>query len=48
MLSVDAPALSIFGLISPQVIDMAGELAKLSGFPVMIRPATEDPSPTFE
>jgi hypothetical protein len=48
MLSVDSPALTIFGLMSSQVIEMADELAKLSGFPVIIRPATEDPSPTSE
>jgi hypothetical protein len=44
MLSFDTPALTIFGTISSQVIEIAGELAQLSGFPVIIRPATEDPS----
>jgi hypothetical protein len=43
MLSIDAPALTIFGSMSSQIIEMAGELAKLSGFPVTIRPVTEDP-----
>jgi hypothetical protein len=48
MLSVDVPALSIFASMSPQVIEMAGELAQLSGFPVVIKPVTEDPSVYFK
>jgi hypothetical protein len=48
MLSVDAPGLTIFGSISSELIEMADGLAKLSGFPVMIRPTTEDPSICFE
>jgi hypothetical protein len=44
MLSVDAPALTIFGSMSPQIIQTASQLAELSGFPVTIRPAKEDPS----
>ena len=48
MLSVDAPALTIFGSMSPRVIEMAKQLAELSSFPVTIRPATEDPSASFE
>jgi hypothetical protein len=44
MLSVDTQALTIFGSISSQIIEMASDLAKLSGFPVVIRPAMEDPS----
>ncbi|KIM86307.1 hypothetical protein PILCRDRAFT_4817, partial [Piloderma croceum F 1598] len=47
MLSVDVPALTVFGAMSPEIIEMAGELTKLSGFPVMIRPVTEDPSAHF-
>lgn len=44
MLSVDVPALTIFGSMSPQTIKIADELAKLSDFPVIIRPTTDDPS----
>jgi hypothetical protein len=44
MLSFDAPALTIFGLMSPQIINIADELANLSGFPIVIRPVMEDPS----
>ena len=47
MLSLDALALMIFGSMSLQIIKMVDELAKLSGFPVKIRPVTEDPSITF-
>jgi hypothetical protein len=42
MLSIDTPALTIFGLMSPQLVEMAAKLAQLSGFPVMIRPVTEE------
>jgi len=48
MLSVDTPALTIFGSMSPQIIGMANQLAKLSGFPIMIRPVTENPSAPSE
>ncbi|KIM88029.1 hypothetical protein PILCRDRAFT_269116 [Piloderma croceum F 1598] len=48
MFSVDAQALSIFGSMSPKIIEMARELAKLSGFPVMIRPVAEYPSALFK
>ena len=48
MFSVDAPALSIFGSMSSKIIEMARELAKLSGFPVTIRPVTEYPSVLFK
>ena len=48
MLSVNAPALAIFGSMSPKMIELADELAKLSSFPVIIRPATEDPSLHFK
>jgi hypothetical protein len=44
MLTIDTPALTIFGSISARVVEMAGKLAQLSGFPVMIRPVTEEPS----
>ena len=44
MLSVHTPALTIFGSMSPYIMEVAEELAKLSNFPVIIRPATEDPS----
>ena len=48
MLSVDAPALTIFGPMSAHIIEKADTLANLSGFPVMIRPATEEPFATLE
>jgi hypothetical protein len=48
MLSVDVQALTIFGSMSPQIIKTADELAQLSQFPVIIRPATEDPSVYFK
>ena len=48
MLSVDAPALTIFGPMSEQIIEKADALAKNSGFPVIIRPAAEEPFVTFE
>ncbi|KIM71710.1 hypothetical protein PILCRDRAFT_93742 [Piloderma croceum F 1598] len=48
MLSVNAPALTIFGSMSPKMMELADELAKLSGFPVTIRPVTEDPSAHFK
>jgi hypothetical protein len=48
MLSVNASALTIFGPISPQIINAVFVLAQLSGFPVMIRPTTEDPSASFK
>jgi hypothetical protein len=44
MLSIDTPALTIFGLMSARLVEMADELAQLSGFPVMIRPVTEEPA----
>lgn len=48
MLSVKLAALAIFGKISASLIQMAEELAEVSGFPVMIRPFREDPSPRFK
>ena len=48
MLSINVPALTIFGPMSQGIIKIAEELARISGFPVMIRPATEDPSAYFE
>ena len=48
MLSVDAPALTIFGPMSTQIIELASRLAELSDFPVIIRPASEDPSASFK
>jgi hypothetical protein len=48
MLSVDELALTIFGPMTPQIIKTADELAKLSRFPVIIRPATQDPSVYFK
>jgi hypothetical protein len=47
MLSVDAPALTIFAPMSSQTIKLGDGLAQLSGFPVMIRPKAEDPSAYF-
>jgi hypothetical protein len=47
MLSVESPALTIFGAMSTELIRMANELAELSGFPVIVRPLEEDPSPHF-
>jgi hypothetical protein len=47
MLSVDRPALTIFGSMSSQIIDLADKLAGLSGFPTIIRPVAEDPSAYF-
>lgn len=43
MLSVESAALTIFGTISMPVIQMANQLAELSGFPVMIKPLGEYP-----
>jgi hypothetical protein len=48
MLSVNAPALTIFGSMSPKMMELADELAKLSNFPVIIRPVAEDPSAHFK
>lgn len=48
MLSVKSAALVIFGTISALLINMAEELAELSGFPVVIRPFGEDPSRSFK
>jgi hypothetical protein len=47
MLSVESPALTIFGAMSVELIQMANELAELSGLPVIVRPLEEDPSPRF-
>jgi hypothetical protein len=47
MLSLESPALSIFGPISASLVDMACDLADVSGFPVIIRPHNEDPSDRF-
>ena len=48
MLSVDAPALTIFGPMSEWIIEKGETLSKLSGFQVIIRPATEEPFAIFE
>ena len=48
MLSVELPALAIFGTISIPLIQIADELAELSGFLVMVRPLSEDPSHHFK
>jgi hypothetical protein len=48
MLSVKSAALAIFGTISAPLIQMAEELAEISGLPIMIRPFGEDPSPRFK
>ena len=48
MLSVDTQALTIFGSMSSKMIEIADMLAQLSGFPVIIRPVTEDPSTYFK
>jgi hypothetical protein len=47
MLSVESPALAIFGKMSVQLIQTANELAEFSAFPVIIRPLEDDPSPRF-
>ena len=43
MLSVDLAALAIFGTMSVSLISIAGTLANLSYFPVIVRPPEEDP-----
>jgi len=45
MLSVNSAALAIFGTMSVHLIRVAEELANFSGFPVIVRPLEEDPSP---
>ena len=47
MLSVDSPALTIFGQMGALLIDVAKELAKISRFPVIVRRLEEDPSLLF-
>jgi len=44
MLSVNLPALAIFGMMSVSLIKVAEALANLSGFPVMVRPLNAYPS----
>jgi len=44
MLSVDSPALTIFGKMSASLIRVAEKLANFSGFPVIVRLLEEDPS----
>ncbi|KAF7341910.1 Protein cps3 [Mycena sanguinolenta] len=44
MLSPEEPALAIFGSYeNPRIVDMAQSLAEVSGFPVIIRPACDNP-----
>ena len=43
MLSVDLAVLAIFGTMSVSLISIAGTLANLSYFPVIVRPPEEDP-----
>ncbi|KAJ6559878.1 hypothetical protein B0H19DRAFT_106561 [Mycena capillaripes] len=47
MLSPTKPALAIFGSNEPVVVNMAQSLADSSGFPVIIRPATDNPALTL-
>ena len=47
LLSVGSPALTIFGVMSIYLIRTAEVLATISGFPVIVRPLDEDPSPRF-
>jgi hypothetical protein len=48
MLSVDVQALTIFGTMTPRLVKIAEKLAELSAFPVVIRPAMEDPAVYFK
>ena len=43
MISCQTAVLAVFGIISPNLITAANQLADLSGFPVIIRPRDEDP-----
>ncbi|KAJ6506738.1 hypothetical protein C8R45DRAFT_1175917 [Mycena sanguinolenta] len=48
MLSPQEPALAIFGSYeNPTIVNMAQSLAEHSGFPVVIRPACDDPTSTL-
>ncbi|KAJ7855007.1 hypothetical protein B0H14DRAFT_3136436 [Mycena olivaceomarginata] len=48
MLSPAEPALAIFGSFEdPIVVNMAGSLADLSGFPTVIRPSSDNPALTL-
>jgi hypothetical protein len=48
MLSPAEPALAIFGSFEdPIVVNMAGLLADLSGFPAVIRPSSDNPALTL-
>jgi hypothetical protein len=48
MLSPAEPALAIFGSFEdPIVVNMAGSLADLSGFPAVIRPSSDNPALTL-
>ncbi|KAJ7614929.1 hypothetical protein FB45DRAFT_1035728 [Roridomyces roridus] len=44
MLSPQEPALALFGWNDPRITAMAQELAEVSGFPVMIRPPSDNPA----
>ena len=44
-LSVHFEALTVFGNMSPLLLDLANDLAELSGFPVIVRPPHDDPLP---
>lgn len=48
MLSIESVALVIFGNMTIHLIQMANELSELSGFPVIMRPLKDDPSPHFK
>lgn len=48
MLSVQSEALVIFGSMTTHLIRMGNELSELSGFPVIMRPFEDDPSPRFK
>ena len=47
MLSFGSVALAIFGKMSPSLVGKANMLAECSGFPVVVRPLEDDPSPRF-
>jgi hypothetical protein len=47
MLSIGSVALVIFGTMSAFLLDTANVLAEFSGFPIIVRPLEEDPSPRF-
>jgi hypothetical protein len=48
MLSPEEPALALFGSYeNPMIGNMAKSLAELSGFPVVVRPASDNPAFTL-